>query len=227
VTAGKFLRGNGSGLPEEQPQREIALKGFLIDRHEVTVGQWRRFLEETGRADPGLPVDDRLPVVEVFHSDATAYAEWAGKRLPTEAEWEKAARGTAGSSWPWGNDEMSGAAHANGGKRAVPVGTFPRDESPWGARDMGGNVSEWCADWYDPRAYDSPAPEDPKGPLRAVAGFGRCIRGGSFVAVKLDLTLTFRRGSANVGGRFGEKGEHYRHHALGFRCAADLAAAPK
>jgi formylglycine-generating enzyme required for sulfatase activity len=141
---------------EIRPQREDMVFAFYIDRHEVTIGKYRKFLDATGHRVPiiwlehGLPTGmDNYPVTGVDYEDAEAYAKWAGKRLPTDVEWEKAARGSDGRTWPWGNRWEPGACNADRGgpaamiTRPAPVGSHPRDQSVFGIYDMAGNVMEW------------------------------------------------------------------------------------
>jgi formylglycine-generating enzyme required for sulfatase activity len=143
---------------DEHPEHRVSLSAFFIDQHEITNAQYRAFVQQTGRRlppdwnggayPPGL---DQHPVVYVSWHDANAYCQWAGKRLPTEAEWEKAARGSDGLMYPWGNDFDAARANINNqvGHSTV-VGQFPEGKSPYGAHDMAGNVWEWTADWYGP-----------------------------------------------------------------------------
>lgn len=167
VPAGPFIMGSDEDTDMEKPRREVFVDAFFIDRHEVTNAQYLKFVRAT-RHTPPTPTEEPpilehnlwvgssvpkefldLPVVNVTWEDAAAYAAWVGKRLPTEAEWEKAARGTDGRRYPWGDDFVKGYCNVEG-KGAAPVGSFPHDRSPFGCFDMAGNVAEWTADWFKP-----------------------------------------------------------------------------
>jgi formylglycine-generating enzyme required for sulfatase activity len=145
------------------PKRRVTVDGFFIDECEVTVARWKRFVEATGHKSKSAetsqhfdkPAEQQLPAGEILWNEAKDYAKWAGKSLPTDAQWEKAARGTDGRLYPWGNDPPSTDRGHFGeeGKRPmlyVPVGSFPRGASPYGALDMLGNQYEWTADWLEP-----------------------------------------------------------------------------
>ena len=170
IPGGEFLMGNngrgddGPGDEDERPTHVVRVNTFRIDRYETTNAMYERFVKATGRAVPhhwtgGLYPKDKAdhPVVYVDWYDAEAFCRWAGKRLPTEAEWERAARGTDGRRFPWGNEWKPTNAntpqywltrHEPGG--TLPVGSFPQGRSPEGLEDMAGNVYEWVADWYQP-----------------------------------------------------------------------------
>jgi formylglycine-generating enzyme required for sulfatase activity len=188
VPAGKFLMGSPEGdkdaLPNECPQRRVYLDGYWIDRNLVTVAQYRKFCQATGREMPPAPSwgwKEDHPIVNVTWDDAAAYAAWAGKRLPTEAEWEKAARGTDGRQYPWGNEwDPSMCANSVGHSLSgtQPVGSYLLGASPYGALDMAGNVYEWCADWYDEKYYQSAPARNPTGPA---SGTLRVLRGGAWI----------------------------------------------
>jgi formylglycine-generating enzyme required for sulfatase activity len=167
VPAGPFTMGsNAEGEPDERPEHTRTLHAYRIDRHEVTREDYFRCVR-AGRCSDAWAragwTDPRGPVTSVSWSMAQAYCRWAGGRLPTEPEWEKAARGTDGRRFPWGNDPPT-PAHAVYGLRMnvgqpAPVGTHALGASPYGALDMAGNVWEWTATVYDPYAYREPAIE--------------------------------------------------------------------
>jgi len=179
IPAGTFLMGSSPkdgqvgftvGV-DELPQHSVDLKSYYIDRHEVTAKQYRKFIDSTGRKPPGdprfpeiypwareggVPIEfESHPVIYVSWDDADAYCKWAGKRLPIEAEWEKAARGADGRIWPWGNifdpRKANVQEHQSGG--TLPVGSFPKGASPYGVYDMAGNVKEWCANSDGEKRY--------------------------------------------------------------------------
>jgi formylglycine-generating enzyme required for sulfatase activity len=142
---------------DSMPKHTVSVKAFSIDRYEVTVGPYRRFVEATGHEPPSIwkdykpfgypaPEDDH-PVIDVNYFDAEAYCEWVGKRLPTEAEWEKAARGTDGRIWPWGNQLDLNRLNTEDSKRnwTTQVGHFAQGASPYGVYDMAGNAMEWTS----------------------------------------------------------------------------------
>jgi len=191
VPDGEFTMGNDRGDADERPQHKVALDAFWIYKREVTVGQFRLYCKATGKPMPPQPagMNDTCPVVNVTWDEATAYATWAGGRLPTEAEWEKAARGTDGRRFPWGNDLDVKKCNSKGfGKnRSLPVGSFPAGASPYGVLDMEGNVYEWCRDWYYVSAYYNSSARNPTGPATAPEaaknyniGPSRVLRGGSY-----------------------------------------------
>ncbi len=147
IPAGFFLRGSNYGDSDEQPESHIWLPAYCIDQFEVTNFQFQLF-KPSHRYPPGM---EDHPVTNITWYEAEAYTRWVGKRLPTEAEWEKAARGEDGRLYPWGNRYAPNNANINheeaGG--TTPVGASPLDVSPYHVYDLVGNVSEWVADWYD------------------------------------------------------------------------------
>jgi formylglycine-generating enzyme required for sulfatase activity len=181
VPAGEFLMGSkeGEGCDWERPQRKVTLDGFYIYKYDVTVAQYRQFCAETKRAMPPEPNwkwQDNHPIVNVTWHDAAAYATWAGVKLPTEAQWEKAARGTDARVYSWGNRWAENTSIHSAGKTA-PVGSCPAGTSPYGAFDLVGNVWQWCADWYDADYYATAPLVNPPGPA---TGTTRVLRGGSW-----------------------------------------------
>ncbi len=218
VPAGTFAMGSS--------RREVHLDALYMDRTPVTNAQFAVFLEATqykptdagakrflahwrnGKPPRG---EDRHPVVYVSWFDARAYATWAGRRLPTEAEWEKAARGTDGRRYPWGRAEPK-ASHANFGRsrdRTTPVGAFPEGASPYGILDLAGNVWEWCEDAYDEDFYENGPSMNPKLASSPKNKNGHVMRGGSFMYDARALRTYARMGFD----------PHYRFAEGGFRCA--------
>ncbi len=206
IPAGSFEMGDhfNEGDTWERPVHTVTLDAFYMDIHEVTMGQFKAFLADSGynwagswdQVDQFSPSDDH-PMIYVSWYDAVAYAEWAGKRLPTEAEWEYAARGgLVGKRFTWGDDERLARDYANydetGGKDkskiTVPVGSF--EPNGYGLYDMAGNLLEWCQDWYDNYYKNSPS-NNPQGPEDGVLGI-RVLRGGSWASVTNRLRLADR-----------------------------------
>ena len=187
VPAGEFIMGSDKGSPDELPVHLVTLDAFYIDKFEVTVRQYRACVEAGICEEPtiaslcnwdgGLP--DTNPINCMTWEAAKAYCEWAGQRLPTEAEWEKAARGTDRRTYPWGEDlDRQHANYREGSGRSTdPVGSYEEGVSPYGAYDMAGNVWEWVADWYAEDYYSKSPRENPPGPER---GEHRILRGGSW-----------------------------------------------
>jgi iron(II)-dependent oxidoreductase len=232
VPAGAFFMGSNDGPEDERPQHRVDLAEFFIDRTKVTNAQFARFLNAVGprgprgenyydvddndarvhrrdgqwRADPG---HENHPVVEPSWPGALAYCTWAGKRLPTEAEWEKAARGSDGRKFPWGNEapDRTRAHFAAGWNDLRAVGSFPKGASPYGALDMAGNGWEWVSSLYRPYPYDA---ADGREDLTSTQVRG--TRGGGHDVSPEELTTTQRgrRVSRNPGGG---------HHNISFRCA--------
>jgi iron(II)-dependent oxidoreductase len=216
VPAGPFIMGSDARWPDEGPNHEVYLPAYDIDAHEVTNEQYYKFMQATGRPAPSHfpdgqppPGREKHPVVFVMWYDANDYCHWSGKRLPIDAEWEKAARGTDERLFPWGNEFDPKKANTHHSKRGTttPVGMFPAGRSPYGAYDMAGNVWEWTASWYKPYA----------GNKRQTENYGqkyRVLKGGSFV----DCTFYKCGISAPAFNRSFFKAET-RNSGFGFRCA--------
>jgi len=220
IPSGPFVRGTTSGGFDEQPQRTIYVDTFSIDRYEVTNHQYQQFVAATGHRKPGPPSryaksigrmrGTNQPVVYVSWDDASDYCRWKGKRLPTEAEWEKAMRGTDARLWPWGNQEKPNGANwarvQDGHEVSARVGSFPTDKSPYGVMDGAGNVMEWVADWYQETYYKEAPDKDPPSPE---FGIFRVMRGGGYTTTGGDIRITSR--SKMV--------PDFRDETIGFRCA--------
>ncbi len=222
---------SADALNDESPAHMVFLDSYLIDRYEISNQDYGEFIKAKGHPAPAYWDDPRLnqanqPVVGVNWYEATAYCEFRGKRLPTEAEWEKAARGPKATLYPWGNDVDP--AKANFGlshDRTMPVNAYPDGVSYYGAHQMAGNVFEWVSDWYDPRYYarlePMVNPTGPDQPLwiggtgtyvdRLTVGEKRVIRGGSWVAPELTIRATHRFWNHPLNNSYGV--------GLGFRCA--------
>jgi formylglycine-generating enzyme required for sulfatase activity len=234
IPAGEFLMGTSvsqrDGGRDEYPQRRVVLAPFYLDVYEVTNRRYVEFVTATGYRAPEHPRDKKLtlwrgttvpdafkdhPVVNVDWADAAAYCKWAGKRLPTEAEWERAARGTTGRRFPWGETEPT-RAMANylnqwrNGAALEPVGSHPQGATPEGVHDLEGNVWEWVADWYDPHYYEKGPVRNPQGPP---VGSRKVIRGSGWESEAPLLRAAHRVNSD----------PNNRNHSLGFRCATDAA----
>jgi formylglycine-generating enzyme required for sulfatase activity len=220
VPAGECIVGRRDGPEDEKPERRVNLSAYLIDRHEVTVTQFKRFCKFADRKMPEQPAGstDLHPVVNVTWNDAEAYAKWAKRRLPTEAEWEKAARGANGLPFPWGDDDdpnlRNGPGAEDGFDGLAPAASFPKGQSPYGLFDAAGNAWEWCGDFYAPDAYAGMAMKDPKGPA---TGSDRVVRGGSFLLGGPPTRITFRNRA--VPG--------FRWKDVGFRCAVSVKVEAK
>ena len=240
VPAGEFLMGarefDEFADPDEIPMHKVTLDGYWIDKFEVTHAQYAEFLTEMGNQGdnhtwfevdspdawievlgPNWVVDEgweEHPVHEVTWFGAQAYCQWAERRLPTEAEWEKAARGTDGQIYPWGNTNPNcsmanfwdGNNFCSKTEVSTPVGSFPAGLSPFGLLDMAGNVWEWVADWYDENYYANSPAENPTGPS---GGIFKVTRGGSWESGARNLRASDRKVEEPAGARY----------RLGFRCA--------
>jgi len=233
VPAGEFLMGSpeGEGGKEEHPQHKVYLDAYYIDKYEVTNQQFAKFLNERGKDtdengqkmvfehewgikkvgqgfSPAKSYES-YPVINVTWYGANQYAKWAGKRLPTEAEWEKAARAGSNTKYCYGNEENKLSEYAwysaNSGSKTHSVGA--KEPNIWGVYDMHGNVWEWCNDWYDESYYKNAFYKNPQGPDK---GSPRVIRGGSWSNDAVGCRAANRLGN-NPDNRWNN---------IGFRCAA-------
>jgi formylglycine-generating enzyme required for sulfatase activity len=224
IPAGEFQMGDSlDGMSLALPVHTVYLDAFYIDIYEVTNAQYKKFMDAKGYEAPYYWNDPNYnapnnPVVGVSWNDAKAYADWVGKRLPTEAEWEKSARGgLVGKRYPWGDTLTRDDANydGTGGKdvwiTSSPVGSFA--PNGYGLYDMAGNVYEWCADWYDDNYYANSPKSNPTGPS---SGKYRVLRGGSWGNGGSALCVSSRRENARTTtGCF-----------VGFRCVSGLSVTP-
>ncbi|MCZ2128456.1 MAG: formylglycine-generating enzyme family protein [Anaerolineales bacterium] len=237
VPAGNFVMGNGSGREEVKPAHTVYLGAFYMDQYEVTNAAYKRCVDSNGCGAPqskgsfNIPsyyensIYADYPVLFVSWPQAKQYCEWRGMRLPTEAEWEKAARGETGNrTYPWKgafdgtklnfcdkNCPVSKEADKNvddGYANIAPVGSYEEGKSPYGIYDLAGNVWEWIADWYDAKYYFTSPVENPLGPN---AGQDRVLRGGAWNTNKNETQSFYRIG----------KNPLTAYYDIGFRCAAD------
>ena len=238
ISAGSFEMGDSKDEPEvfmewSRPMHTVELDAFYMDIYEVTVGKFKDFIKESeynyipkhfqgkiigwnGLAKYS-PSDDH-PMIYVGWHDATAYAEWAGKRLPTEAEWEYAASGgLIGKRYPWGNEITHDRANYYGTRgrdkwdwQTAPVGSF--DANGYGLYDMAGNVDEWCSDWYDEDYYSNSPLRNPQGPSTS---WWRVLRGGSWFSSSNYLRVACRINDNPT----------YAHSYFGFRCVSGFPTA--
>ncbi len=198
IPAGEFSMGSVSGENEEQPVHRVYLDDFYIDKYELTNVQYGKFTAATKHKPPDIWKFTEFnrpqqPVVWVSWKAAAAYCKWAGKSLPTEAQWEKAARGDSGYVYPWGDDFSYSRANiivpGDGYQYTAPLGSYPEGASPYGVLDMAGNVAEWCLDWYAPDYYQHGPDRNPRGPE---SGEYRVVRGGSWNSPGYDIRTTSR-----------------------------------
>ena len=225
VPVGEFSMGNEHGDQYEAPVHSVYLDAFYIDKYEVTNSLYKACVDAGACALPkeqdfyNRPAYAEHPVVNVDWYMASAYCEWRSAYLPTEAQWEKAARGTDGRIYPWGNEITSSDAnyfdnavpkYCVGSGGTVKVGSVPSNVSPYGVYDMTGNIWEWVADWSDDgRHYANSPSSNPSGPS---SGDHKIVRGGSWLNIPVDLRTTTRNWDD----------PSIYHFTIGFRCARNV-----
>lgn len=228
IPAGEFTMGSDSGDDNEKPIHQVYLNAYYMDKYEVTNGSYRECVSEGGCYPPseinskthlnyyGKSQFSNYPIVYIDWYSANRYCEWREARLPTEAEWEKAARGIDGRTYPWGEGLTCGNANYDGCVGdTVAVGSYESGKSPYGIYDMAGNVAEWVADWFSDTFYQHTPFENPLGPID---GSDRVVRGGSWTHLAY-LAATWSRAELEPGF------QPYRNNwvdflaGIGFRCA--------
>lgn len=232
VPAGKFMMGSDNGRDDEKPVHAVYLNAFYIDKYEVTNARYKACVDAGLCAPPinnssntrtmyySNPEFDDYPVIYVNWFMAWDYCEWRSSRLPTEAEWEKAARGVGDRTYPWGDGiDQSIANYSQGpvdqsiGDTTMVSNDYEIGKSPYGVYDMAGNVWEWVADWYSETYYQSSSYSNPLGPDSVPDGEEyRVLRGGSWYLSEYDL---------RVSNRYG-KNEGLNNFSVGFRCAMNV-----
>ena len=219
IPRGEFTMGS-TEHSDEMPH-QVVLDAYYIDKFETSNKDYREFMKGTGHTAPAYWDDPRLngpdqPVVGVNWYDANKFCEWKGKRLPTEAEWERAAKGPGGSHYPWGHKLSKDKANygQNIGK-TMPVNSYPQGASDYGVYNMAGNVFEWVSDWYDPKYYSTSPAMNPQGPGIGInfanQGAVKVLKGGSWLAPASSLHTSHRFWNQPENNSYGV--------GLGFRCA--------
>jgi formylglycine-generating enzyme required for sulfatase activity len=223
IPASEFIMGSNQGHEDEEPPHTVYLDAYYIDKYEVSNGHYELCVQLKTCLRPidyssyqrlsyyGNPLFANYPVVNVTYEMARAYCEdWRGARLPTEAEWEKAARGTNGSTFPWGDEISCEFANyrdkdCNRTRDTSRVTSFENGVSDYGIYNMSGNVWEWVKDWYSPAYYLNSPVENPQGPEHAVVGIYYIKRGGSFQdeGEKLRATNREQNDPTNYGSNLG------------------------
>jgi sulfatase modifying factor 1 len=220
IPKGEFTM--GSNEHSDEPRHQVVLDPYLIDKYEVSNARYKEFMSATGHPAPAYWDDPRLsksnqPVVGVSWTDANAFCKWEGKRLPTEAEWERAAKGPDGDNhYPWGHKlDANKANYGQNVGRTMPVDSYPEGVSGFGVYNMAGNVFEWVEDWYDPKYYKESLALNPKGADKgynfANQGQVKVLRGGSWLAPETSLHTSHRFWNQPDNNSYGV--------GLGFRCA--------
>ncbi len=220
VPAGSFIMGSNKGATNAVPEHTVTLDAFWIDQTEVTNSQYAKCVASGSCTVPATDVSHNriayygsekfadFPVINVTYTQAKEYCTWAGRSLPTEAQWEKAARGTDGRTYPWGEDvptyQYLNFFHPKR-QDTVKVGSYPDGASPYGALDMAGNVWEWTSDWYEEDYYKTSPDTNPTGPTY---GYLKTLRGGSWEDDRSLVRTINRKGLTPI----------YSDYEIGFRC---------
>lgn len=218
VPAGEFFMGSNEDAYDEKPLHPVFLDAYRIHQYEVTQYQYAEFVKITKHRSPLSRYVKNIahfshpdqPAVYVSWEDADAYCRWRGERLPTEAQWEKAARGLRNTSWPWAEAYRPGLANFLGNEDQsvfpVIVGSYEKDKSRYGLYDVAGNIREWVSDWYEEGGYQHTPYQNPTGPSQ---GDMKVLRGGSWNDSPLSGRTTSRM----------KMFPDYRDTTIGFRCA--------
>ena len=213
IPSGSFLMGSDRGLADERPPHRVSIDAFHLDRYEVTHIAYQEFLVTQGRKKHADLKDPDHPATMVSWIDAASYCQAQGKRLPTEAEWEYAARGAENRAYPWGDAAPSPSFARFQTRGTLPADSLPGGATPEGVHHTAGNVAEWVQDWYDPGYYAASDAANPRGPS---AGDYRVVRGGSWNQLADEIRPT-ARAYHNPDKGTGQ---------IGFRCASDAPPAP-
>jgi iron(II)-dependent oxidoreductase len=236
IPEGEFLMGCNHDtevtcMEEAKPAHKVFLKAYKIDKYMVTYKRYNECIKDGkctelyagGGCNAGMTWNTNHPVNCVTYAQAQTFCKWQGKRLPTEAEWEKAARGTDGRIFPWGNQEPScdyaimnqkvaGQTMGPGCGRGTtqPVGSRAKGASPYGVMDMAGNLFEWTSDWFDPHYFKNSPNKNPQGPSK---GEHKVLKGSSWLMrTKEGMATTIRSGYSPLG----------QGYVVGFRCVKDV-----